>query len=185
MQDSSFGDDLGLAVNWLRKSVMAFGATSFTLAVGTMGIAFKEPLVIERAPDGSSYPLAGANQERTGAEVHQFVRKALEMAESPKAELVAGFFASEVRAVIEKQRTDLKRDAIEQYLLIHSIEISESQAKVKADRVIAKDELRAAIAENYQVDLREVPRTYQNPYGIEVVGIKSSTQGGKADEFKK
>jgi hypothetical protein len=184
VQEASFGDDLSRAFASLKVSVRCLGFVSLVLAVGVMAFMLRDPLVIERSTTGEVFPLAAADSGRTSAEVDQFVRLALAIAENPRQEFRPSYFATEVRAVIERQRADLNRDSIEQNLLIHSIAITDSQARVKADRVMAKDELRAAIAENYQIDLREVPRTYENPYGIEVVGIATTTNQGKANESK-
>lgn len=148
----------------LRFVICCLAICTFALAVCSVRLALKDPLVIER--ECFSRMLTPADPKHTAAEIENFIRVALPKRFDTRAQDAFAFLSPEERNFRNREQDDLSKKGITQRCFVNTVKVDGNAVTVDADRVISVGKIKSALAFPLTVTLASTDRTPANPYGL-------------------
>ena len=148
----------------LRVLLVALSITTLALAASTVGLAVREPLIVERGCVSAAAKTGST--KHSVEEIDAFVRQAM-----PKRFDSKGVEAQLVLSPDEygfrlKEQQELKSRGITQRVVVNEVSVEGTTVKVEADRILTTANLRTAVGFPVTVELTQTDRTPANPYGL-------------------
>lgn len=159
----------------LRVVVLALSLFCGLLAVCTVRLSLKEPLLVER-DCSASRALKTGDTKHSAQEIEQFIRFAL-----PKRFDTAGqdfkLFVSEEEGIYRnKEQDELTKKGMVQRVLINAVKPDGAKVSVDADRIISVGRIKSVLAFPLVVLLSSTDRSELNPFGLVIQRVSPVTE---------
>jgi hypothetical protein len=162
-----------IAQNATYKIVaLCLSTCCLVLAIMTVKLAMKEPLIIERAC--YSRVLSPVSDDRSQTEVEAFVKEALRQRFDSDAAVVPGFLSQEEEGARRQEQENFRARSISQKVILHAPpKIEGDHVSVETDRLLSVAEVRSAFVFPLNLTLMPVERTEANPYGLRLEQVSA------------
>jgi hypothetical protein len=148
----------------LRLVIMTLGSTTLVLAVTSVKLMLKEPLIIERGC--LSFVQPTVNSKHPVSEIDAFVRTALSKRFDTSAQDTDAFLADDERGFRTQEQTELAKKQVTERVLVNAIKVDGTNVTVDADRLLSVGKIRSALPFVLKVEIATQSRTPSNPYGL-------------------
>lgn len=155
----------------LKTSLLVLAAICAILAICLTQMALKDPLVVERACFSKAVALASA--AHTNVEIEAFLEAALVQRFDSKDSGRENLLSFSERDLRSKEQKDLQSRKLVQRVIVNSVQISEGNILVDADRLISVGDIRSAFKFPLMVKVESVSRSTANPYGLILSQVKT------------
>lgn len=162
--------------NSILKYCLLFSSIfSAVLAFATMNLAFRPPLIIERACYSNT--LVAASTEHTSKEVEAFLNESLKKRFTLDGPIEPGWISPAEEVARNQEQREYQQKKIKQTALVNSVEVKNNEATVEIDRILSVDRLRSVLPATVLVQISSVSRTTTNPYGLIIEKIELKKEG--------
>lgn len=159
-------DSLETENKFLRK-MLTFGfAFGVLLCFGLLVSTMKAPLVIERACN--SKLMKTVDSLPTDNEIRAFLSESIPQRFNTDSDVSTLLSARQI-AFRESEQIELKKQKMNQTVVVRGITPDKGGMVVDADRLIAFQNIRSAFKFPLRVKVEQVNRTAVNPYGLELL----------------
>lgn len=155
----------------LKIAVLSLSAITLIFAIMLSLDLSKEAILIER---GCETALIKTNSTaQTQDEIEGFIKMAVSLRfDSILQRDPASFMVSDLLAVRTKEQDELKRGGVDQRLIVRSVKLKGDSFFIEADRLVAVQKARSAIATILVAQISSKPRSFTNPYGLVLTKIE-------------
>lgn len=153
--------------NWLKIVVFALVTTTLGLAMVTLRLALKPPIVIERSC--LTRAISPTSAEHTPEEVESFLRAALSQRFDSDARLNGDLLSLSEMKSRDSEQAELARRQMKQRVLLNGMTRSADSILVDTDRILSVAGLRSAFVFALNLKLEATHRSVSNPYGLVLV----------------
>ena len=161
----------------LKVALASLSFCSVLLAMVSLKLALREPLVVERACYNRT--LKTVDPRRTKEEIEAFVRQALEMRFNTEGKASGELIASTELANRSQEQKELASRQIRQKLIVNAVSVEDSEVSVEADRLLTVGSIRSALPMILKVRVESQERSESNPYGLILINVKQQKQENK------
>lgn len=161
----------------LKVAIASLSFCSALLAIVSLKLALREPLVVERSCFNRA--LKTVDPRRTKEEIEAFVRIALEMRFNTDAKAANEMIANAEVVNRTQEQKELASRQIRQRLVINSVGVEDSDVTVEADRLLTVGSIRSALPMSLKVRVESQERTDSNPYGLILTNVKQAKTESK------
>lgn len=161
----------------LKVALASLSFCAALLALVSLKLALREPLVVERACYNRT--LKTVDPRRTKEEIEAFVRLAMEMRFNTDAKISAEIVTSSELANRVQEQKELASRQIKQRLVINSVSVDDSEITIDSDRLLTVGSIRSALPLLVKVRVESQERTESNPYGLILTTVKPAKTEGK------
>lgn len=163
----------------LKVGVAALGVSTVVLALTSVKLALKAPLVIERECRAVTAKLVPPTEHPTG-EIDAFVRDALATRFNSDATPMPGYLSTAEESARAGEQKELSSRGMTQKVIPNSVKINGDSVAIDADRLISVGTIRSAFPFQLTATLTSTARTDANPSGL----VLSKVVVKKAEESK-
>lgn len=171
----------------LKGSVIILGFVSMTLAITSVRLAMRTPILIERPNSCFDHTIVAASSAHTPSEIESFVREALQQRFNSDAKTLPTYLSSDEETARTQEQKELSNRGMTQFIVVRGMKINESIVAVDTDRLISVGQIRSAFSFPLTVNLTTASRNEINPYGLQVakiVSLKAEVEGGKNESSR-
>lgn len=149
----------------LRIAIVALVASTCILALSTMSLSLKKPLIIERACFSKTIQTEDSTQHPE-SEVESFLTVALSKRFDSTASDVALYLSSDEQGFRAKEQDELSQKGMAQRVLVNSVKRENGKFIVEADRIVSIGKIKTVVNFPLRLTLSSTDRTEGNPYGL-------------------
>jgi len=161
----------------LKVAVVSLAVVSVSLTLITSRLAFKKPLVIERACLTRNASISDSAPTLT--EIEALVREAVPLRFNSDAVPRADYLSDPELGARTREQKDLGSRGMTQVVFVRGVKIDRSTVTIDADRLIAVSQIRSALRFPLIGTIATTTRTESNPYGLQFVKIEQVKQEGE------
>jgi len=130
----------------------------------------KEPIVVERACETKLLEVKSSSQ--TKDEVQSFIKEAVALRfDSLISRDPSSFMVQDLFIARSKEQDELKRNGIDQRLIVRNVRVEKDYFLIDADRLVAVGKVRSAIPTVLIVRVSSKSRSLTNPYGLVLTNV--------------
>jgi hypothetical protein len=141
-------------------------------------LALRAPLVVERSCVTKT--LALSPERHSPDEIKAFLREAISERLDSGTTPHASYFSPEEMAAREREQTAFRDKQMTQRFLPGEITISGNEILVSGDRIIGIGKIKSVLPLALRINLKQVLRTEENPYGLVVAEVSEVKEKGEA-----
>ncbi len=156
----------------LRYLAIGLSVVVCVQGIGIMFLSLRPPLVFEQS-DSKTVLAKNVNGAAREIEVKNFVRLALNQrlnSDADSLDLISEVERDKRRA----EQDELKKRDLLQSVLVEQVDLSDGKVRVAVTRILSVGKIRSAFPAVIDVEIEETSRSSKNPYGLILVGAKSS-----------
>lgn len=153
----------------LKVAVIALVFVATTLAITTAQLAFRKPLIIERACYDQA--LEFSSSAHTHEEIETFVREVIRQRFNSDATPIPDYLGIEEESARTQEQKELGSRNMTQTIIVRSMKIIGNSITIDTDRLISVEQIRSAFPFQLMATLATTTRTAANPYGLQIVKI--------------
>lgn len=174
--------DIARENNLLKLLVFILAFVTLCLAVASVRLALRAPLIIERGCILKI--LSTGSSSHTQEEVETFIREAISQRFDSMATLNGDLLSIDELQSRQKEQEELKRREMKQRVLVNTITKSGDLFLVDTDRLLSVGTIRSVLIFPLQVGIESTTRSESNPYGLVLTKIKPVTSENKENKPK-
>jgi hypothetical protein len=161
----------------LKVATAILASTTCILALTTVKLSVKKPLIVERGCVSRS--VEASSQDHTDLEIESFMKEALHQRFDSGATPSADYISSEEMSARVTEQKELSGRGMAQVVIVRAVKASGSTVQVDADRLISVGQIRSALPFPLTITMATTSRTNNNPYGLQVLRVAPPVQEGK------
>ncbi len=153
----------------LKAALMILCFVSVALALATVKLAVRKPLIIDRACFSSI--IEGSSTDHSTTEIESFVTEAIRQRFNSDATPIPDYLAPEELLSREQEQKEFSNRTMTQTVIVHSIKVNGNTVTIDADRVISVAQIRSAFIFPLTATIKSTTRSQNNPYGLQLVKL--------------
>jgi len=154
----------------LKLAVICLSVLSLVFSILLSFDLSKEPIVVERACETKLLEVKSSSQ--TKDEVQSFIKEAVALRfDSLISRDPSSFMVQDLFIARSKEQDELKRNGIDQRLIVRNVRVEKDYFLIDADRLVAVGKVRSAIPTVLIVRVSSKSRSLTNPYGLVLTNV--------------
>jgi len=159
----------------LKLAVACLSVVAVALSATSVKLALRDALVIERGCTSTAVMVSSSPHPTE--EIEAFIKEAISQRYNSDSKVTLGYLSSEEEQSRVQEQKELAARGMSQKMIVNKVTVSTNTITVDADRLISAGQIRSAFVYPLVVNIKNINRTLDNPYGLTLAKATSPPKG--------
>jgi len=157
---------------WLKFVIIFFSILSSILAISTVILSQKDPLIIDR--ECFSKAIKPSSTDHPTSEIETFIAVSLSQRFDTKVKSMSDLLSDDEQNSRKQEQKEFDSKGMSQKVIVDDVKIDSNTVKVEAMRLISVGQIRSALPFPLEIKIASTDRTPENPYGLRLLKVSQT-----------